>query len=228
MELALNASEKHNKKSAKELISLKISGIQMANEDYEQTPLQFLADKLVEDKEIQYVKLTQDSIPSTTHIDTTGYNSFYTKLREYPYEFEVNDSLKIASIQKATVSREEYNILQRQYNELMDEYNELLNRDLVFVSGTRNSLAIPEGVTKAYVMFADGTNDSMLTCNISGSIVKSSTRSSYATNVDKYTNNLRSTLTIYKVELTGSAGTINLSASGGRGAYRAWTATVAY
>ena len=74
----------------------------MANydENLDETSLQYISDMLFKDEEIQYVKLTKTSLPSSTPIDTTGYDSIFTKLKEYPYEFEINSSLRIASVEK--------------------------------------------------------------------------------------------------------------------------------
>lgn len=54
---------------------------------------------MCEDGEIEYVNTTSKAkISSLEKINVTGYNSIFTKLNEYPFEFEINNSLQLASI----------------------------------------------------------------------------------------------------------------------------------
>ena len=89
-----------NKNQATEEMNLKITNIQISSyvENEELPSLQYLADKLCDDKDIEYVELKSKTTASLKTVNTTGYKSIYTKLKEYPYEFEINDSLQLASI----------------------------------------------------------------------------------------------------------------------------------
>ena len=97
----ITARDKNNKSEAEEAINLKITGIQVKS--YAQTQklpdLQYLADALNVDDEIEYVSLTSKKIASKEPIKLTDENkSIFTKLKKYKYEFEINDKLQLASI----------------------------------------------------------------------------------------------------------------------------------
>ena len=94
------AKEENLKQTAKEVMNLKITSIQIENYTENKTlpSLQFLADKLCEDNDMEYVLTQSKAHASLDKIDTTNLSSIYTKLKEYPYEFEINDSLQLASI----------------------------------------------------------------------------------------------------------------------------------
>lgn len=100
------AKEENLKQTAKEVMNLKITSIQIENYTKNKTlpSLQFLADKLCEDNDMEYVLAQSKSLASLNKIDTTNLSSIYTKLKEYPYEFEINDSLQLASIDGVKVA----------------------------------------------------------------------------------------------------------------------------
>lgn len=98
-----NAKEGANetkKQMATEKINLKITKSQMNSYAIEQRmpTLQELADDFCEDEEIEYVELKSKKIASIEKIKVSEDGSFFTKLKEYPYEFEINGSLQLASI----------------------------------------------------------------------------------------------------------------------------------
>ena len=66
--------------------------------------LQELANNFCEDNEIQYVELVSQRISSLEKINIGTNKSFFTKLKEYPYEFEINSSLQLASIDGVKIS----------------------------------------------------------------------------------------------------------------------------
>ena len=82
-----------------EIMNLKITNIQI--KEYSQTQsmpiLQKIADALCNDEEIQYVTTTSN-VASINKIVIGNAKSIYTKLKEYPYEFEINESLQLAAI----------------------------------------------------------------------------------------------------------------------------------
>ena len=93
------ASEETNKQAATEIINLKITTVQMNKyaEKQEIPTLQEIADEFYEDSEIQYVAL-ESKVDSNEKVIVGNNTSIYTKLNKYPYEFEINSSLQLASI----------------------------------------------------------------------------------------------------------------------------------
>ncbi len=85
---------------ATEKINLKITNSQMNSYATSQRmpTLQELANDFCEDSEIQYVTLESKKVASLEKIDVGEATSIFTKLKEYPYEFEINSSLQLASI----------------------------------------------------------------------------------------------------------------------------------
>lgn len=94
------AKEENEKQTATETMNLKITDIQILSysENQELPSLQYLADKLCEDKDIEYVLKESKKQASLDKIDVSNVNSIFTKLKNYPYEFEINSSLQLASI----------------------------------------------------------------------------------------------------------------------------------
>lgn len=94
------AKEESNKQTAQEKINLKIADIQLKVQNNEQrmATLQEFADYLCEDNEIEYVELESKKVGSLNKVEVGNASSIFTKLKEYPYEFEINTLLKVASI----------------------------------------------------------------------------------------------------------------------------------
>ncbi len=99
------ASEETDKETATEIINLKITEAQIKSyaEAQQMPSLQFLANSLCEDEEIEYVELTTQKTASIEEAKlksiTVGQaKSIFTKLKQYPYEFEINGALKLAAI----------------------------------------------------------------------------------------------------------------------------------
>lgn len=97
---AKDAKEETNKQTATEKIQFKITNSQINKYAQEQRmpTLQELADDFCEDDEIEYVELKSKKIASLAKIKVEENGSFFTKIKTYPYEFEINESLKLASI----------------------------------------------------------------------------------------------------------------------------------
>lgn len=118
---AQTAASDTKKETAKEVMNLKITTAQIDSYGKEQRmpTLQELANIFCEDEDFEYVELTTKKQASLNKIVVGNNNSIFTKLKEYPYEFEINSSLQLASIDgikvatnnENTVSREEYNAL---------------------------------------------------------------------------------------------------------------------
>ncbi|MCI8362781.1 MAG: hypothetical protein HFJ41_06665 [Clostridia bacterium] len=96
---AKEAKEVTNKQTATEKINLKITTAQINKyaEKQEMPTLKELSEVLREDSEIQYVT-EKSQIASKKYEVGENPTSIYTKLNEYPYEFEINGQLQLASI----------------------------------------------------------------------------------------------------------------------------------
>lgn len=99
------AKEENDKQTATEIMNLKITNVQlMSYEERQELPsLQYLADRLCEDNEIEYVQL-ESKMASLNKITVGTNDSIYTKLLKYPYEFEINSSFQLASIDNKKVT----------------------------------------------------------------------------------------------------------------------------
>ena len=102
------AKEKTVKSQATEAMNLKITTIEINSyaENTKLPTLQYLADKLCEDNDMEYVLKVSKKDASLNKIDVGDVTSIYTKLKEYPYEFEINSSLQLASIDGIEVSKD--------------------------------------------------------------------------------------------------------------------------
>ena len=103
---ASSAGEETKKKAAEEKINFKITTAQMKSYSQTQTMpnLQYLADELCEDNEIEYVQLKEQEQASLEKITVGETDSILTKLKEFPYEFEIDKDLKLASINGTKVA----------------------------------------------------------------------------------------------------------------------------
>lgn len=143
------SAELTNRSVATEKMNLKITNIQIqCYADTQNLPsLQYLSDRLCEDNEIEYVELSSKIAslePITIENDTT---SIFTKLKEYPYEFEINGSLQLASIDGIKVS--ETNNCDHISN-LINDFSPIVKE----VNGTYISLELPEDVSESSVGYA--------------------------------------------------------------------------
>lgn len=127
------AKEETNKQTATEIIQLKITNIQIETygEKQQMPSLQELADGLYEDEndEIEYVfTKSQKEQASLEKIKIGDATSIFTKLRKYPYEFEIDRQLKLASINGIKVADSNTNQIEELKNEinLLKEQNENL------------------------------------------------------------------------------------------------------
>ena len=142
VEKADSATEETRKQIASEIMNLKITNIQMSSyvENKELASLQFLADNLCEDDDIQYVSLESKAIASLEKINTTGYSSIYTKLKEYPYEFEINSSMQLASIDGVKIATSDSDEIAQLKSkiELLEKENSDLKEQIAVLEGESN------------------------------------------------------------------------------------------
>ena len=171
------AVDENNKKSATEIINFKITECQIQSwtKKQEMPSLQELANNLYKDEDIEYVELLsqkQGDLP-LVDIGTVGADSIFTKLKEYPYEFEINGSLQLASIDGVKIANNENNDenseLKTRVSALETKVNALQSKvlELSTTSGTalkKTDLFYGKADTtgKEYVLNDDVTNYSFL------------------------------------------------------------------
>ena len=123
---AIKAKEKSDYEAAKEAMNIKLSAIEA---DYEmhgngEAKLQFTADKLCEDDDIEYVNTEGKKEASIAKI-TLGQNvtKIYTKLKKYKdYEFGINSNIEIASINGKVVGSGESEEIKIKLTNKFDKY----------------------------------------------------------------------------------------------------------
>lgn len=105
---AEQSKEETKKQTATEILNLKITNTQMATYTKEQRMpnLKELAISLdpENDKEIKSLTKQSTKMANLDWINDTDYTSIFAILKDYPeYEFEINDSLQLASVNGETV-----------------------------------------------------------------------------------------------------------------------------
>ena len=118
---AQEAKEKTQRETATEKINLKITTAQMNSyaEKQEMPTLKELSLILKEDSEISYVTEESKVASAEYNVPSDNPSTIYTKLKDYNYEFGINSSLQLASIdgvkvatnETVTISKEEYDKL---------------------------------------------------------------------------------------------------------------------
>ena len=135
------AKNETTKQTATEKMNLKITNKQMEtySEEQRMPTLQEFSDELCEDDEIEYVELQSKKVASLEKIEVGERTSIFTKLKEYPYEFEINSSLQLASIDGIKISEDEDNVTisRDQYQDLLNRITSLENRgtEILYDSG---------------------------------------------------------------------------------------------
>ena len=171
---ALMGNDEYTKEVAIEKINLKITNAQMNKYAQEQRmpTLEELAIILENDSEIQYVNGAKTSA-SIFDINFTTATSIYTKLKEYPYEFEIDNKLRLASIDGVKVAEEpsELETLKAQLkaelkNELQAEMQtEIQNKIQTELSNTETDNN-PVGTIIAFMgVKSENIPDKYLPCN---------------------------------------------------------------
>ena len=86
----------------------------------------------LEDQEIKYVELVTQKNASLKKIEVGNAKSIFTKLVDYPYEFEINRNLQLASINGIKVAENssswEMDELKSQINALEKKYDDMMNK----------------------------------------------------------------------------------------------------
>lgn len=135
---AQTASDETKKSQATETMNLKITNIQISSyaETQELPNLQYLADKLCEDNDMEYVLTASKEHASLDKIDVTNISSIFTKLKDYPYEFEINSSLQLASIDGVKIAD---NNNDGTVTLTKDQYNSILSRLTALENNSNNT-----------------------------------------------------------------------------------------
>lgn len=94
------AKNETNKQTATEIIKLKITDAQIDSYAKEQKmpTLKELSLALKEDEEIQYITESSKVASVEYSVSSENPSKIYIKLKQYPYEFEINENLKLAKI----------------------------------------------------------------------------------------------------------------------------------
>ena len=156
---AQTASDETKKSQATETMNLKITNIQISSyaEAQELPNLQYLADKLCEDNDMEYVLTASKEHASLDKIDVTNISSIFTKLKKYPYEFEINSSLQLASIDGVKIAD---NNNDGTVTLTQDQYNSILNRLSALENNSNNTNTNENYSTEEQVIgtWIDGKN----------------------------------------------------------------------
>ena len=141
------AKEEHQKQTATEIMNLKITNIQISSytENQQLPNLQYVSDKLCEDNDMEYVVLKEKEQASLEKITVGSTDSILTKLKEYPYVFEINNQLQLASIDgvkvATTQSINENSVIltKNEYQNILDRLNSLESTvDVLQTNSTSN------------------------------------------------------------------------------------------
>ena len=128
------AASETEKQTATEIMNLKITNIQISSyaENQKLPTLQYLSDKLCEDGDMEYVHLKEQEQASLKKITVGDADSILAKLKKYPFEFEINSKLQLASIDGVQVaSTSDVSELKEQLkNELKQEILNELGEEL--------------------------------------------------------------------------------------------------
>lgn len=152
------ADDETNKQTATEILNLKITNaqIQSYSETQSLPTLQYLANRLCEDEEMQYVELETQKTAKLNEITVGEANYIYTKLKEYPYEFQIDSKLRLASIDGIKVAdsnsknfeelenevknmKENYETIKNDFQNLKEDYENLKNENKILKPGSPSS-----------------------------------------------------------------------------------------
>lgn len=145
---AQKATSEYDKQTATEQMNLKITNIQIASyiEKKEMPSLQELADGLCEDNEIEYVLSESKKTGSLDKIDVGEATSIFTKLKKYPFEFEIDSSLRLASINGVKLATTDTQI-QSEIEKLKTKVSELSDSIDVIKEKNANDSTAMQNVT---------------------------------------------------------------------------------
>ena len=135
------AREENERATATETMNLKITNVQISKyaEEQRMPTLKELADNFCEDNDFEKV-IEKTEVGSLTKISNENPTAIITKLKAYPYEFEINSSLQLASIDGVKVAtlptNDEDTIVSMTKSELQELINASINNSLKDYSRT--------------------------------------------------------------------------------------------
>ena len=179
---AKEAKEETNKQTAIEKINLKITTAQMNKYAEKQVmpTLKELSEVLRDDNEIQYVT-EKSQIASTKYEVGENPNTIFTKLKDYNYEFEINSSLELVSINRVKIADQSNNEELEKVKNEFDNYKKVIaesltkngvntskedsietitkNMDKLFIAGVNSKfIKVAEDVSSRYVQNINVSN----------------------------------------------------------------------
>ena len=141
---AQESKEKTQRETATEKINLKITTAQMNSyaETQEMPTLKELSLILKEDSEISYVTEESKVASAEYNVPSENPSAIYTKLKDYDYEFGINSSLQLASIDGVKVAENDVSLesrIEKLESEKIDYSKEENYIDVSIDSGTINA-----------------------------------------------------------------------------------------
>ena len=127
------AAEENNKATATEAMNSKITNVQISTyvEKQRMPTLKELADNFCEDNDFDKV-IEKTEVGSLTKISNENPTAIIAKLKAYPYEFEINSSLQLASIDGVKVATntedDTITLTKAQYKNITDRLEALENK----------------------------------------------------------------------------------------------------
>ena len=124
-----------------------------------------ISNSLCEDEEIEYVELQSKKRGSLEKIDVGNASSIFTKLKEYPYEFEINSSLQLASINGIEINNSEEDSSTEENNKIgINAY--IIGNIVTYSTNVANSAAFGYSSNNKYFTCDCDTDRNYLLVNI--------------------------------------------------------------
>ena len=134
---AKEAKERTNKQTATEIINLKITTAQMNKyaEEQRMPTLKELSLVFGNDNEIEYVTEQSKKRASTEYnVQSENPSSIFIKLNEYPYEFEINGQLQLASIDGIKLANGQTNTSNTNFETKVLTYGDLFKETSSYIN----------------------------------------------------------------------------------------------
>ena len=154
---AQEAKEKTQRETATEKINLKITTAQMNSyaEKQEMPTLKELSLILKEDSEISYVTEESKVASAEYNVPSENPSAIYTKLKDYNYEFGINSSLQLASIDGVKVADSTGTNNNIQNSTYIKDFTPNITLDGIFVTIDANATAEDNQQIKGYIFLAN-------------------------------------------------------------------------
>ena len=153
IDMTITAKDENVKGIATETINLKITKVEMTAyiEKHRMPTLKELADNFCEDEDFDKV-IEKTEVGSLTKITNENPTAIIAKLKQYPYEFEIDNQLRLASIDGIKVADNSNDgtvtLTQSQYNSILERLTALENNSNVTAS---NNYSTSEQVVGTWI-----------------------------------------------------------------------------